>query len=389
MRARVPAHLKRLASVALAVVVIQVALGGWVTSNYAALACPDFPTCHGEWIPEMDFAKGFDVTQTIGPNYLGGLLSADARVAIHFSHRVGAIAVLLVVGLLAWRLGNRPIAWMLACVLAAQLGLGVANVVFAPAAGRGGLAQRRRGGPDARCAGGTARRGGAAGRGGTRLKRYSRSMKWAIVALLGAGLVGAGVAFSVLAPEPALTDEELGAFGFMAFPAPRPLGEFELADAAGGRFDEGRLRAQWSFVFFGYANCPDICPTTMAVMGAAEERLLAAGDEAFQGILVSVDPERDTPTNLKAYVGSFSARFVGVTGAVAEVTAFAKDLHVGFARATVADSALGYLVDHSGHIAVIDPLGRHYGFIRPPHDAQQLATLTRALTRRHQNERPS
>ena len=123
--------LKRLATVALGVLAVQVALGGWLTSNYAALACPDFPTCHGAWLPEMDLHTGFDVTQTVGPNYLGGLMSSDARVAIHFAHRLGAVAVLLVVGILAWRLGNRAAGWSLAAVLALQLGLGIANVVFA------------------------------------------------------------------------------------------------------------------------------------------------------------------------------------------------------------------------------------------------------------------
>ena len=129
-RLSVDAAWGRMATMALAVVVLQVALGGWLTSNYAALACPDFPACHGDWIPEMDFATGFDITQTVGPNYLGGLLSSDARVAIHFTHRVGAIVVLLIVGLLAGRLGNRPVAWVLAGVLAAQLLLGIGNVVF-------------------------------------------------------------------------------------------------------------------------------------------------------------------------------------------------------------------------------------------------------------------
>ena len=124
-------RLKPLIAVALAVVVVQVALGGWLTANYAALACPDFPTCRGAWLPEMDFATGFDLTQTIGPNYLGGLLSSDARVAIHFAHRAGAVAVLLVVGALAVRLGNGVAGWTLGALLAAQLGLGIANVVFA------------------------------------------------------------------------------------------------------------------------------------------------------------------------------------------------------------------------------------------------------------------
>ena len=120
-----------LAVVALVALVAQIALGGWLTSNYAALACPDFPTCHGLWWPPMDFASGFDVAQRIGPNYLGGLLSSDGRVAVHVAHRLGAVLVLVAVGALAWRLGNRPLAWAIGAALAAQLGLGIANVLFA------------------------------------------------------------------------------------------------------------------------------------------------------------------------------------------------------------------------------------------------------------------
>ena len=128
---RVERSLSGLSMATLVVVVVQVALGGWLTANYAALACPDFPTCHGVWIPDMDFAAGFDIFQDVGPNYLGGVMSSDARVAIHMAHRVGAAAVLVFAGRLAFRLGSRPLAWVLAGVLAVQLALGVGNVVFA------------------------------------------------------------------------------------------------------------------------------------------------------------------------------------------------------------------------------------------------------------------
>ncbi len=126
------AGVRNLAIAALVVVVAQIALGGWVTSNYAALACPDFPTCQNAWWPEMNVAKGFDVFQHVGPNYLGGLLDGDARIAIHMAHRLGAVAVLAIVGFLAWRLRTTSprLAAVLGAVLAVQLGLGVANVVF-------------------------------------------------------------------------------------------------------------------------------------------------------------------------------------------------------------------------------------------------------------------
>jgi heme a synthase len=129
---KAPRALLPLAGVTLAAVIMQIALGGWVSSNYAALACHDFPTCHGDWWPEMNMAQGFNLTQAVGPNYLGGQLESDARVAIHFVHRLGALLVLLVTGLLVWRLYREAsrLALPLAAVLGLQLLLGVLNVVM-------------------------------------------------------------------------------------------------------------------------------------------------------------------------------------------------------------------------------------------------------------------
>ena len=128
----VPGSLRGLAAVALGIVILQIALGGWVTSNYAALACPDFPTCHGEWVPVMDAARGFDLTQSVGPNYLGGRLESEARVAIQVAHRLGALLVLLAVGLLSIRLFQAAsmLAWPVLGLLGAQLVLGILNVIW-------------------------------------------------------------------------------------------------------------------------------------------------------------------------------------------------------------------------------------------------------------------
>ena len=206
-------------------------------------------------------------------------------------------------------------------------------------------------------------------------------MKIAVVALLLAVLVGAGVAVVFLGPGAQLSDEELGAFGFTPYPEPRDVGDFLLTDAAGGDFGPERLRGRWSFMFFGFANCPDICPITMAVLGAAERVLVEAGDEPFQGILVTVDPERDTAPLLLEYVRSFSDDFVGATGSVPDIFAFARSFHAGFSKSMV-DSELVYTMNHSGRIAVVDPSGRHYGNISSPFDATRLATLYRALISR-------
>lgn len=128
--------LKPLGLAALFVVIIQIVLGGWTSSNYAALACPDFPYCQNAVLPDADFRQGFNVFQQVGPNYLGGLLDNHARIAIHFSHRIGAVLVLalnlwLVYGL--WRSGMtqaKKTAQLLAAVLTLQIGLGISNVVL-------------------------------------------------------------------------------------------------------------------------------------------------------------------------------------------------------------------------------------------------------------------
>lgn len=122
--------------VSLAAVVVQIALGGWLSSNYAAVACPDFPTCQGSLWPPMDFKEGFNVFQHIGPNYLGGLMDNEARVAIHMTHRLGAVVVTALILLTCWRLwklapaaGMRPCILVVGALLATQIALGITNVV--------------------------------------------------------------------------------------------------------------------------------------------------------------------------------------------------------------------------------------------------------------------
>ncbi len=117
-------------SILLVLIVGQIALGGWTSSNYAALACPDFPTCQGSLWPEMDFAEGFNVFQQIGPDYTGGELSIEGRVAIQNMHRIGAYLVLLVGMALAFRLPSKPRV-LLGSILVIQFSLGIANVLFA------------------------------------------------------------------------------------------------------------------------------------------------------------------------------------------------------------------------------------------------------------------
>ena len=121
-----------LAKLAFVAVVLQIILGGWVSSNYAALACYDFPSCDGAYTPDMDLQQGFNIFQSVGPNYLGGLMTNEARMAIHWVHRIGAIVVLLVVGGLVFQTVKQVavVGYALLAALVTQITLGILNVVW-------------------------------------------------------------------------------------------------------------------------------------------------------------------------------------------------------------------------------------------------------------------
>ena len=118
----------------LVVLVLQLALGGWTSANYAALACPDFPTCQGSIWPDADFEEGFVLWRAIGVDYEGGVLDMQARVAIHLVHRLGALITFVVLGVLALRLirsrAVRQDGLVLGALLLAQVILGIQNVLL-------------------------------------------------------------------------------------------------------------------------------------------------------------------------------------------------------------------------------------------------------------------
>ena len=129
-----PAGLWRLLVLTLVLLVAQVALGGWVSTNYAVLACSDFPTCQGRWWPQMDFVQGFELWRALGLTAAGEHISFAALTAIHYTHRLAAYGVLTLMIMLAWQL-NRLKAWriqsrVLAALLGLQLATGLSNVVL-------------------------------------------------------------------------------------------------------------------------------------------------------------------------------------------------------------------------------------------------------------------
>ncbi|MCL4162250.1 UNVERIFIED_CONTAM: hypothetical protein GTU68_041721 [Idotea baltica] len=120
--------------IALVVLAIQIFLGGWTSTNYAALACTDFPTCHGAWVPDMDFANAFHWFRELGENLEGKPMDLSAYVAIQWTHRIGALVTFIYLGLLGLTLMKQAqlkgLAHVMLVLLVVQIGLGVANLVL-------------------------------------------------------------------------------------------------------------------------------------------------------------------------------------------------------------------------------------------------------------------
>jgi protein SCO1/2 len=165
-------------------------------------------------------------------------------------------------------------------------------------------------------------------------------------------------------------------------PQPRPLGAFALTDTEGGAFTPESLRGRWTMLAFGYASCPDVCPLTMATFRDLRARLAASGHaDTVRFVLVSVDPERDALPALKEYVRYFDPAFRGATGPHAALQQLTSQLGVVYRRAD-AGSALGYLVDHSATLVLLDPQARLAAIFGAPHDPAAIARDLAALAGR-------
>ncbi len=192
--------------------------------------------------------------------------------------------------------------------------------------------------------------------------------------LLAAALAGGVTAWLLARPEPppALAKAT-------RFDVPRALASFELRDQAAGAFGLERLRGRWTLMFFGFTNCPDICPTTLAILAEVRRRLadLPAATQP-QVVLVSVDPGRDTPQQLASYVAHFDPSFVGVTGEPSQIEALAREFGVAVILGVPGEDG-SYSVDHSAAIFLIDPQGAESAVFTTPHAAATIADDYRLL----------
>lgn len=213
--------------------------------------------------------------------------------------------------------------------------------------------------------------------------------RWRIALGAAAALALLGAAAAWLAgraPEKAPLEPfiEIGRNAYV-LAAPEPIAPFRLVRHDGAPFDLGALKGRWSFVFFGFTHCPDLCPTTLADFAQVHRALgeQAGGTRDVQFVMVSVDPERDTPQAMRAYVPSFNPEFVGVTGEAAQIAAFSKPLGVVYAKAPGSTPG-SYAMDHSSSVLLLDPQARFHGVFAAPHDPRSMAQAFLRMKRRAQ-----
>lgn len=159
----------------------------------------------------------------------------------------------------------------------------------------------------------------------------------------------------------------------------RTLADFELVDAAGGHFGSDDLEGGWHLLFFGFASCPDVCPLTLATL---HEARVALDDLPTalrpRVVMVSVDPGRDDPARLAAYVRHFDPDFIGVSGTRDQLDRLAGDLGVPILIGEP-DQAGHYSVDHGAALFLVDPRGQLRAILSAPHEPVGIADSVRAV----------
>ena len=203
---------------------------------------------------------------------------------------------------------------------------------------------------------------------------FNRTTAWTLVAALAAGL-GLLAAWQLFGRGGETKAPQLEAVTLL--PQPRELPAFNLRQSDGTPLVAGELAGHWTLVFLGFTFCPDVCPTTLTELAQAQKQWEAMPESTRPRVLfVSVDPERDTPGKTGEYAHAFHPDTLAATADVPALEKFATSLGFVFMKAPGANfehNPQDYSVDHSAHIAVLDPQGRLAGLIRPPLQPQAIA----------------
>lgn len=216
------------------------------------------------------------------------------------------------------------------------------------------------------------------------MTKQPSSVKLAALVLTGLLALVAGFVAWLQLQQPAATPtvSHIETRSATLLPQLRSLQPFSLSDQHGRPFTNQTLQGRWTFLSFGYTNCPDICPTTLAMLTSMGRQIDASGNSTdYQIAFVSVDPERDTQQRLEEYIDFFNPAFLGVTGDDSELQRLTRPLGILYAKVTTEKSAMGYVMDHSASIVLVDPQGRYHALFSSPHDpddmAQDFITITK------------
>lgn len=153
------------------------------------------------------------------------------------------------------------------------------------------------------------------------------------------------------------------------FPTPRPLADFALETADGQPFSKANLEGQWNLLFFGFTNCPDVCPDTLAMLAQSMNQLeLMRQETKPQVVFVSVDPQRDQGELFADYVSWFNEDFIGVSGDDRQLQALSRQVGIVYYLEEPDEATGFYNVDHSASVLIVDPQGRLFGRFAHPLD---------------------
>jgi protein SCO1/2 len=197
-------------------------------------------------------------------------------------------------------------------------------------------------------------------------------LKGVIIAVLA---TAAGIWSARMVLQRPVVEDELAA---TRFPVARTVQPFELIDHNHEVFDNAALQQRWSFVFFGYTYCPDVCPTTLSVLNSIAQRLQDV-DEDIRFVMVTVDPQRDTPERLAEFVTYFNGDFLGVTGTDEALEQLTSQLGILYDRVEPEPGSENYLVDHTAAVFLFDPDGRYHAVFTPPLSAENIASDFRKM----------
>jgi len=197
---------------------------------------------------------------------------------------------------------------------------------------------------------------------------------WISVGAIAVVAALAGVYVARMLGQPVVPSLESGT----SLPQARVLPEFDLVDTRGAAVSPAALRGHPTLVFFGFTHCPDVCPTTLALLASVQKQAVQqdAGMAGLKVALISVDPERDTPQQLGGYIASFRGDFIGLTGSASEIVKATRGFGVAAARVDLGGG--NYTMDHSAAVFALDSQARIVAVFTPPLSA---AALTRDLAR--------